>query len=117
VGLERDWIGNCPGGGHGQLVLRGTYQVTTRQVQTQQTLKTLTRSVRRGQPLVVALPIGEGIKPERCEIDITGGGQTEHIAGTLQQLDGNWALTGVGQPQTIPASVTFAEERLVVVIR
>jgi hypothetical protein len=85
-GLHRNFLGNCEGGGHGELVLYGTYTMSEKEPHEQQTLKTLDDRVNRGQPFVVAIPQGPDITPESCDITVVGDNHKEDILNITLQV-------------------------------
>ncbi len=72
-GRERDWLGNCPGGGHGELVVRGTYQVM------QSSAAAPFESVQSGsvsadRPLTILIPTENGLQIQGCEATVVSDG-------------------------------------------
>ena len=88
VGLERNFLLNCPGGGHGELILLGTYDISEKEPRERQELKTLDDKVNRSQPLVISIPTGQDITPQTGEITILGdGNETEDIKIAFKGVD------------------------------
>jgi hypothetical protein len=67
VGLDRDWIGNCRGGGHGELVLNGTY-VTEQPSTPEPVTKTISTTMMPGSEKTFELPSQTDQTPNQCEI-------------------------------------------------
>ena len=119
IGLDRNFFGNCTGGGHGELVLRGTYRVTRTELHGEQTLKTLSDKVNRLQPFIVEMPRQAGATPQSCEINIEEGVRKETVVVGIK-VDENGKLSISAQKVvstsggSIPVSVLLDEQRLVV---
>jgi hypothetical protein len=116
-GREKDFFGNCPGGGHGQLVLRGTYRIARNESRAQQTLKTLEDKLNKGQPYVIGIPRDPDVIPESCDITIEEGNRRETVHIDLQVTPGN-ALSIRQQHVAgdIPVSTTLDQDRIIVVV-
>jgi hypothetical protein len=71
-GLERTLVGNCPGGEHGELVLKGTYQITSVNSSANQVLLTYSGKVFQGQLVAIPIPQDANKSPERCTIVVSG---------------------------------------------
>lgn len=77
-GRDRDWLGNCPGGGHSELVIQGTYQIM------QPTAAGHFESVQSGtlskdKPLIIPLPIEQGLQIQACEAMVLSDSTTPII--------------------------------------
>jgi hypothetical protein len=68
-GLDRDWIGNCPGGGHGELILKGTY-VIDQPSALEPITKTIRATLAPGAERTFDLPIQADQTIETCEITV-----------------------------------------------
>jgi hypothetical protein len=68
-GLDRDWIGNCPGGGHGELILRGTYFIDQPSA-SEPVTKTIRAALAPGTERSFELPIQADQTIETCEITV-----------------------------------------------
>ena len=119
AGLDRNFFGNCSGGGHGELVMRGTYRVVRTESQGDQVLKTLSDKINRLQPFIVEIPKQQGARPESCEITISEGLRKEMVAVGIM-TDNSGKLT-ISSEKTIPisgsvirASVWLDEDRIVI---
>jgi hypothetical protein len=70
TGLERQFF-NCPGGGHGELVLEGSYIPAAPDQGTLPVLKTVHDQVASHQPLLVRLPVDATITPSSCDVVVS----------------------------------------------
>jgi hypothetical protein len=119
TGLDRNFFGNCSGGGHGELVMRGTYRVLQTESHGDQVLRTVSDKVNRLQPFIVELPKQLGAKPESCEIAISEGLRKELIAVGLK-TDNSGKIMIVSQKtisisgNVINVSVSLEEDRVVI---
>jgi len=98
TGQDRQWTGNCPGGGHGELVLSGTYMIDQDAPETATTIGTLQDTVREHGRATFQIPATEGAVLQGCEL---------HITSTSTNLVGNLTLSlsvGVGGQVTITKS-------------
>jgi hypothetical protein len=73
TGRDRDWTHNCPGGGHGELVVQGTYQIMQPSAPTPFEA-VQSGSVSKGKPLSIPLPIEQGLQITSCEATIVADG-------------------------------------------
>jgi hypothetical protein len=71
-GLDRQWTGNCPGGGHGELVLSGTYVIDQAAPETPTVIATFQDTVAEHGHATFQIPVGEGGMLQECELRITG---------------------------------------------
>lgn len=95
AGLDRNFFGNCAGGGHGELVLKGTYRVARKESHGEQTLKTISDKVNRLQPFIIAVPREDDVSPTSCVVEIEEGARRQVTLLTLKRNDdGSVALTG-----------------------
>jgi hypothetical protein len=98
TGQDRQWTGNCPGGGHGELVLSGTYVIDQDAPDTAATIGTLQDTVPQHGHATFQIPAAEGAVLQGCEL---------HITSTSTNLVGNLMLSlsvGVGGQVTITKS-------------
>jgi len=70
AGKDRDWIGNCPGGGHGELVIRGTY-VIDQPGAPEPLTKAVQAVLEPGVPKTFDLPSESDQATESCEIAVS----------------------------------------------
>ncbi len=116
-GLDRNFFGSCSGGGHGELVLRGSYRIARNESRGEQTLKTLEDKVNKGQPFVIAVPRDNSVVPEFCDTTIEEGNRRETVRLALQDGAGK-ALSISEQHATgdIPVSVSLDQDRIILTI-
>jgi hypothetical protein len=79
-GLAREWTGNCPGGGHGELILSGTYDIQ-RPVEGAVTMLSSFQSFVEPKSLV-SVPVPEvpsSIQNPRVSVQVTLPGQTKPL--------------------------------------
>jgi len=68
-GRDREWTGNCPGGGHGELVVQGSYQLL--QPTAAEPFEFVqSGSVSKDKPLVIPLPTEQGLQIQGCETTV-----------------------------------------------
>lgn len=67
TGLDRNWIGDCPGGGHGELILNGTYVID--KVGSEPITKIVTALMLPGATQTIALPAQTELATESCEVN------------------------------------------------
>ena len=90
VGLDRDWIGNCRGGGHGELLLRGTY-VIDQLGAPQPITKSERLSVASGSQSTIDLPFEANVVTKTCEITVAS--QKSQYGGVVLSINGEKAET------------------------
>jgi hypothetical protein len=98
TGQDRQWTGNCPGGGHGELVLSGTYAIDQDAPDTATTIGTLQDTVPEHGQATFQIPATKGAVLQGCEL---------HITSTSTNLVGNLTLglsAGAGGQVTITKS-------------
>ena len=117
-GLERNFFLNCPGGGHGELVLFGTYNVSEPDPHEQQILKTLDDKVNRLQPLIISIPEGSDVKPETAEITILGDdNKREDVQIAFKGIGGNAATQVMQSSGNIPYTLSLEQGHLTLKIK
>jgi hypothetical protein len=84
TGQDRQWTGNCPGGGHGELVLSGTYVINQDAPDTTTTIGTLQDTLPEHGHATFKIPATEGVVLQQCEL---------HITSTSTNLVGNLTLS------------------------
>ena len=84
TGQDRQWTGNCPGGGHGELVLSGTYVIEQDAPDMVTTIGTLQDTVPEHGHATFQIPATEGAVLQECEL---------HITSTSTNLVGNLTLS------------------------
>jgi hypothetical protein len=77
-GRDREWTGNCPGGGHGELLIQGTYRIM--QPTAGEPFESVqSGSVSKDKPLVIPLPTEEGLQINACEATVVADGVTPAV--------------------------------------
>lgn len=71
TGQDRQWTGNCPGGGHGELVLGGTYVTDQDAPDERVVLGTFQDTVPEGGQAKFEIPIIVGAILQSCDIVVT----------------------------------------------
>ena len=72
-GRDREWTGNCPGGGHGELVLTGTYFMDSSADAEKIVLSQLTEAQWTGSEKQIALSSDPQGSPSSCTIEVASG--------------------------------------------
>jgi hypothetical protein len=118
LGLRRNFLLNCPGGGHGELVLLGTYNTSEPDPHEQQILKTLDDKVNRLQPLIISVPESPDVRAETGEITILGDdNQREELQIAFKRIGDNTS-TQVTQPNgNIPYTLSLEQGQLTLKIK
>jgi hypothetical protein len=80
-GQDRQWTGNCPGGGHGQLVLSGDYRTNQDAQDEKVQVGDSQVNVDEGEDAVFDVPVSPSIVPSACKIVITSS--TTNLGGEL----------------------------------
>lgn len=88
-GRDREWLGNCPGGGHGQLVLRGTYVVDQGGPEEEVVLKTYQDLIAPGGSVHAAIPTASDVSPSSCEITTANAKERSKLTLALQRSPDN----------------------------
>jgi hypothetical protein len=98
-GQDRQWTGNCPGGGHGELVLSGTYVTDQDAPDTPVAIGTLQDTVPEHGHATFQIPAVAGAVLEECEIHITSS--STNLVGALTlglRADAAGQVTITGPP-------------------
>lgn len=73
TGRDRDWLGNCPGGGHGELVVQGTYRIL--QPSQSRPFESLqSGSVSVATPYILPLPVEQDLRISMVEATVIPDG-------------------------------------------
>jgi hypothetical protein len=105
-GRDREWLGNCSGGGHGQLVLRGTYVIDQGGPEEEVVLKTYQDLVAPGGTVQVPIPVSD-VFPSSCEINAGNDRNRARLTLTLQRTsDGQFVISDSRREATINVSVS-----------
>ena len=114
TGRDKEFF-NCPGGGHGELVLDGSYQAAP-VTSGPEAIKVIHDQVAVGQPLVITLPIDKVITPTagKVKADATGSA----IEATIKfatDTQGKLVISGI-EPAGSRVEATLKENTLTVTI-
>ena len=91
TGRNKDWTGNCPGGGHGELVIQGTYQIL--QPTPSIPFESLqSGNVSKGKPLLLPLPVEQNLQITACEATVISDG----LAPTILKVS---SVPVIGSPE------------------
>lgn len=82
-GLHRTFLLNCPGGGHGELLLRGQYSAKHELPATPVVIKTLHDVADRGQVFAAALPQTANSQQVYFKATISGAGSPSSFEGVI----------------------------------
>lgn len=115
TGLDRNWIGNCPGGGHGELVLKGTYAID-RPGDREPITKSISATMVRGEEKSFDLPSEADVTAETCEINLASGDKSYgHIVLRLARQDD--IVTGHVQEKAGNVNASIRDNKLVVQVK
>jgi hypothetical protein len=81
TGQDRQWTGNCPGGGHGELVLSGSYVVDQDAPDTPVVVGTFQNTVPEGGQASFPIPAEQGTVLQQCELRVTS--TSTNLVGSL----------------------------------
>jgi hypothetical protein len=114
TGLDRDWIGNCPGGGHGELILKGSY-VIDQPKSPEPITKSVTAVFQAGVPLTFDLPTETDQSTDSCEITIsTDKGQYAHGVWSILRKGGQTNAEVLSKEG--PISMQAGKEQIVLTV-
>jgi hypothetical protein len=101
-GRDKEWLGNCPGGGHGQLVLKGSYVIDQGGPEEEVILKSYQDLVAAGGTFRAPIPLPADVSPSSCEVNATNDKNRAKLILTLQHnLDGQFAISEVRREGTL----------------
>jgi hypothetical protein len=93
-GLDRNFFGNCQGGGHGALVLQGSYRLPQNEARGQQTLKVLDYQLNKGQNFIISVPTDPKASPDACDFTIKEGNRRQSVHLDLKNAtDGSISIS------------------------
>jgi hypothetical protein len=110
-GLERTLFGNCPGGGHGELVLSGTYRLSNTQSSDNQLLVSYSGKISRGQLVAIPLPNETHKVPESSKIVVSDASSSTTVDITFA-AEGRLTIRNQTVQGTIPVMVEIGEGKL-----
>ncbi|WP_457391956.1 hypothetical protein [Roseateles sp. P5_E1] len=99
VGNNREWTGNCPGGGHGELVVTGSYVIDQSADPEQVVISTFQGFVQPNSSVNVPLPTSPALPADMSsELSVaTAGGLTSKLILDIK-IDATGNATGVVKP-------------------
>ena len=116
VGLDRNFFGDCPGGGHGELILEGSYRPQDTTLDNNQTLETYADKISRGQRVFIPLPQEKNKIAKSCEIKVSAGSDVRSVKLTLTaNADGKLAIASQSN-EGAPLTLTLSDNRLAISI-
>ena len=116
-GLPRTFLLNCPGGGHGELVLRGEYSMTHKLPDTPVVVKTLHETAAQGQIFAATLPQEANSQPVYFTATISDGSDSSLVKGTITPAaNGDYALTTTDRKGPLPSEIRLVRNSLVMTL-
>ena len=111
TGEDRNWAGSCAGGGHGELVLKGTYTID-QEGEPVQVVNTVTGFITAGKEQTFVIPGVAGSSATRCEIVVASAqGQ---VASATVPLN---AMVAVEKPKfNGPIQARWSQGKLTVAV-
>ena len=82
-GFPRTFLFNCPGGGHGELLLRGQYSIKHDLPATPVVIKNLHDVADRGQVFAATLPQEANSQPAYFKVTISGASDSSSVEGMI----------------------------------
>jgi hypothetical protein len=116
VGRDKSWIGDCPGGGHGELVLDGSYRPPDTTLDKTQVLLTYGDRVSRGQKVFIPLPTERNKIAKVCEIKVAAGSDVRSVKYPLITKPDGKLMLGDPSVEGVPLAVTLNDNRLAISI-
>jgi hypothetical protein len=114
VGLDKQMF-NCPGGGHGELILEGDYQPEAPSQADTQLLKSVHDQVAVGQQLLVSLPVDAAAMPTFCDVVISYKQQSSHATIKFTtDAQGKLTILEISPNSTPPLQATLRDNILAV---
>lgn len=116
-GLHRTFLLNCPGGGHGELLLRGEYSAKHELPATPVVIKTLHDVADSGQVFTAALPQVANSQPVFFKATITDAGTQSSVEGVITPAEkGGYNLKITSRNGTLPHDVKIVGQTLVMTL-
>lgn len=112
-GLHRTFLLNCPGGGHGELLLRGQYSVKHELPATPVVIKTLHDVAESGQVFTTAIPPVANSQLVYFNVRISGTTGSNSLEGTLTSAEtGGYSLRVTVRNGELPRDIRIVEQTL-----
>lgn len=116
-GLHRTFLLNCPGGGHGELLLRGQYSIKHGLPATPVIIKTVHDVAESGQVFAAALPQEANSQPLYFKATISDSTASSSVEGALAPgAQGGYELRITSRNGTMPHDVKIAGQTLVMTL-
>lgn len=117
TGLEKQFF-NCPGGGHGELILEGSYIPNAPDQGTPPVLKTVHDQVASQQPLLVRLPVDTAITPSSCDVVVSTEGSPSRATIKFSiDVQGKLTISEIAPNSTPPIDASLKDNVLTLSVR
>lgn len=84
-GRDREWTGNCPSGGHGELLLKGTYVIDRLSSDEGVSFPAFLGTILPGGTTAIDIPTADGLTGLLCEVTLTNvQGQQSHFSISIE---------------------------------
>jgi hypothetical protein len=114
-GRDRQWTGNCPSGGHGQLVLKGSYVIDQGGPEEEVVLRTYQDLLPPGGSVRVPIPSESGTSPSSCGIAAANDKNRMKLTLTFQRnSDGQLVIADTRREGTLKLSPSIQSGDLVI---
>jgi hypothetical protein len=117
-GRDREWTGNCPGGGHGELVLSGDYIIDQVGAEEALTLKNFQDVLLAKSEVRIPIPSIADVKDPTCDISVSEvdtGGETSKLTVRLKaNPDGTYSIMGGSHPESTKITTRIDGSDLIV---
>jgi hypothetical protein len=110
-GLDKDFFGNCPGGGHGEIILSGSYEID-RTTGTAPDTKFFNSTLVKNTPTKIAIPDRGSVDTTNAEV-IVSSGDTQYGRAVINLNWENGAYSGSVVSKTGPIEVDVQDNKLV----
>jgi hypothetical protein len=116
-GLHRTFLLNCPGGGHGELLLRGEYSAKHELPATPVVIKALHDVADNGQVFTAALPQVANSQPVIFKATVSDAGAQSSIEGVIRPAEkGGYELKITARNGALPHDVRVVGQTLVMTL-
>jgi hypothetical protein len=99
-GRDREWTGNCPGGGHGELVLSGTYIIDKENGENTVSIGQFQKIVDANSTVLIPVPTSEGVAPSSLVVrasSVTQSSPGTHAPSRCSKLSLPLSIDGSGK--------------------
>jgi hypothetical protein len=116
-GLPRTFLINCPGGGHGELLLHGQYSMKHDLPATPVVIKNLHDVADRGQVFAVTLPQEVNSQPLYFKATMSAASDSSSVEGTIAlQERGGYDLKITARNGSLPSDIKIVGQTLVMTL-